>query len=257
MINSSPPANAPSDGPSAFHSDHLADLIGWLDQQYEAQNAALADKVHAELASTLTALTMRLALITRQAQGVADLDSAGTTALLLQCQKAAALMTNLTTTTREIQLALRPFAIESLGLFASLSDYLQQFGERVGVATSINLNGTLPTWSQATAQALMRMIEQALRNVEQHAKARRVDINIDCAADQVVFVIVDDGIGFDTHQSTPEYAYGLRLMQVRAVLLSARFEVISSSKTGDLGNPVNALSGGCRIVITVPLAPLR
>ena len=252
MINSSPQAGEVTDGASLSLSDTSAELIGCLDQQHESHNAALADKVHAELASTLTALAMRLALITRQAQGAEDATSAGTSALLLQCQKATALLTTLTTTTRQIQAALRPFAIESLGLFASLSDYLQQFGERVCIVTSIKLNGTLPAWPQSTAQSLLRMIQQALLNVEQHAKARRVDIEIDCLADQVVFVIVDDGIGFDANQFDRKHAYGLRLMQVRAALLSAHCDVISPSKSG---NPVDSLSGGCRVVITVPLAP--
>lgn len=264
VTHSSPPGNAVTDGHGDAQHNEVADLIGWLDQQHEARSAALADKVHAELASTLTALTMRLALITRHAQGAADTISAEGSALLLQCQKAAALMTTLTATTREIQQALRPFAIESLGLFASLSDYLQQFGERLDIITSINLHGTLPDWPQSTAQSLLRMIEQALLNIELHAKARRVDIEIDCAAAQVTFVIVDDGDGFDVHKSDPRLTYGLRLMQMRAALLSGRCEVISFSNPSNATNnnnnanhSIRSLSGGCRVVITVPMAPSR
>lgn len=254
MISPSTPERASLDRNSDAHVGQLHELINWLDQQRQAQNDALAEKVHAELASTLTALTMRLALITRQIESNATTAGAGaatTTGPAVHCQKATMLLATLSATTRDIQRTLRPFAIESLGLLASLSDYLEHFQQRTGISTALTVRGSVPTWSQADALTLLQIIDHALLNVEQHANAHKVDIDINGTADCTTVTISDNGVGINIARFDPARTHGIRLMQVRAARLQARFDVISPSESVGVST-LEKNPPGCRIVITIP-----
>ena len=283
IVDSNPDPNS---NPDTNQIEQLHDLIGWLDQQQSNRDDALAAKVHDELAATLTSLTMRLALIARHAQCDATDTNIDTqhhaAALAQQCQKASTLLTMLTATTRELQHTLRPFAIDSLGFDASLTEHLAQFQHRTGIATALQVSGILPAWPAVDGLTLLRLIEHALLNVEQHADAHQVHIDIDCAATYTTISITDDGVGIDPDRFDPSKTHGLRLMQARAALLQGRCDVMnhaglatcdaidsstsetakspiinSISNTADLTEQtakVPAKSGGCRILVTLPTA---
>lgn len=216
--------------------DGLRELIGWLDQQQQQQNDALADQVHTQLGSTLTALTMRLALLTRQVSSTDAMPD-----LTSHWDKVHLLLTAITETTRDIQRTLRPFAVESLGFVASLSDFVQQFGQRTGIASTTTVTGTAPELAMPVAQGLLKIIASALRNVEQHAHASNVDLHMACSAEYCVLVITDNGLGFDTEHLDWNQTHGLRLMRERALLHRAHLNIISST------------GRGCSINIELPL----
>ena len=206
---------------------NLRELIGWLDRQHQHHDDLLADQVHAQLASTITALTMRLALMERQPGYPAPTHDPAA-----HWEKVHALLASITDCTRDIQRRLRPFAIDALGFTASLSDCLQQFGQRTGLMCTMTVTGAPPEWSLDDAHALLRIVQQALLNIEQHAHATKVELHLSATAAGCAICITDDGAGFELAALDWNATHGLRLMRERASLLHAQLTVNSTPGSG-------------------------
>jgi two-component system nitrate/nitrite sensor histidine kinase NarX len=79
---------------------------------------------------------------------------------------------------------------------------------------------------------VIRIIREALSNIERHAEARAasVDIVVD-ALHSVTVRISDDGKGFD-RAKTPSGHFGVNIMHDRAQILDGRLEVGSAPGAG-------------------------
>jgi signal transduction histidine kinase len=122
--------------------------------------------------------------------------------------------------------ALRREPVEVLGLENALRDMLQGFQARTGVRARLSVAGDGLDLTTDEAQALYRIAEEALINVERHAAAKRVALRLACGSDRVDLVIRDDGAGFDPQGVNPDH-YGLMGMAERASMVGATLEVRS------------------------------
>ncbi len=126
---------------------------------------------------------------------------------------------------RAIQ-ALRTGPVETLGLAGALREVIEALQARTGVQGGLNTAGDESLLAPEEAEALYRITEEALSNVERHANARQVDVRLDCGADRVDLVIRDDGAGFDL-AAVDLARYGLTGMRERAAMIGAVVEVNS------------------------------
>jgi signal transduction histidine kinase len=122
--------------------------------------------------------------------------------------------------------ALRTDPVETLGLAGALRDMLQAFQARTGVQANLTVAGEKPDLTTEEAQALFRIAEEGLTNVERHAAARQVIVRLAFGSDRSDLVLRDDGIGFDPAGVDPD-RYGLTGMQERAAMIGATLEVNS------------------------------
>jgi PAS domain S-box-containing protein len=83
---------------------------------------------------------------------------------------------------------------------------------------------------------IYRILQEALTNIETHANAKQVHIQLSCTAEHVSLVIEDDGIGFDP--TTTLKGHGLHNMRQRVKETNGHIDM-QSQKTG-----------GTRIAIT-------
>ena len=84
---------------------------------------------------------------------------------------------------------LRPSVLDELGLVAVLRDTCAEFAERTGVSVKlacVPLTARLPA---DTELALYRILQEALKNVEQHARARHVTVRLTQQGDFVQLTI--------------------------------------------------------------------
>lgn len=96
---------------------------------------------------------------------------------------------------RRISHALRPSQLDDLGLGPALEHLCGDFSKRTGIKTTVNaprFKGSLPAKIKIS---LYRVCQEALTNIEKHAKASTVLINIDNGTSEVTMDIIDDGIG--------------------------------------------------------------
>jgi signal transduction histidine kinase len=122
--------------------------------------------------------------------------------------------------------ALRSDRVETLGLAGALRDALQAFQARSGIQAELSVAGQEPDLTAEEAQALFRIAEAALSNVERHAVARQVSVRLAYGADRIDLVIGDDGRGFNPLAVEPG-RYGLTGMRERAAMVGATLEVNS------------------------------
>jgi len=81
---------------------------------------------------------------------------------------------------------------------------------------------------------LLRITQEAIHNIRKHASASLAHIGLHKEAGFLVLTIEDDGIGFDTWQSSMwrQPHFGLRTMGERAELIGATFKVESAPDQG-------------------------
>ena len=139
---------------------------------------------------------------------------------------------------------LRPSILDQLGLAAVLHETTADFTARTSVPVKLT-GGPLPARLSAEAElTLYRILQEALKNVEQHARARHVTVGLEQSLDFVEMTIIDDGIGFDSnrHPAARRGVRGLGLLGMNERAAYARGELTVKS----------GLRAGTEIAVRIP-----
>lgn len=128
---------------------------------------------------------------------------------------------------------LRSNPARDIGLGPALADLLQAFGERSGIETRFDCDPAVGDLAGEHAETVFRMAEEMLRNVERHAGARRVEVELggDAAAGRLRLVLRDDGAGFDPATVGAGH-YGLVGLHEQAEVIGARLDISSRPGAG-------------------------
>ncbi|MFH1803739.1 MAG: cache domain-containing protein [Pseudomonadota bacterium] len=120
---------------------------------------------------------------------------------------------------RRISRDLRPAVLDDLGLKPAIESMCQELQDRSGmqiVVKSDNVDAVLDIEKKTT---LYRVLQETLTNIERHADATHVMIQIARTGGDVVMTIADNGIGFETNRfirnRDPRAGIGLRNMRER------------------------------------------
>ncbi len=131
---------------------------------------------------------------------------------------------------------LRPSLLGHLGLVAALRNTSTEFAERTGVSIKlacVELTVRLPA---DTELALYRILQEALKNVEKHARARHVAVCLGQQGSFVQLAINDDGVGFDPEHRPAgrngKGGLGLLSMRERATCVGGALKVKSVRRAG-------------------------
>ncbi|MCY4387411.1 MAG: sensor histidine kinase [Desulfurellaceae bacterium] len=132
---------------------------------------------------------------------------------------------------RQFTNGLLPPVLEDFGLVQALRAYVTDLQEQEPFEVVMQADDgdrSLPT---QTSRTLFRITQEALHNVQRHAKANRVQIALTFEQQGVSLMIKDDGQGFQPEQSLPGH-YGLLYMREQAVSCGGRFSVQSQHGRG-------------------------
>lgn len=129
--------------------------------------------------------------------------------------------------------AMRFNPVRDVGLAAALDDFLGRFSERTGITVDYRSDASGGTFADERAETLFRIAEEALRNVERHARATRVTVSFDIhpGSDGATLAISDNGLGFDA-DATYAGHYGLAGLREQATLIGAELTVSSVARQG-------------------------
>jgi signal transduction histidine kinase len=124
---------------------------------------------------------------------------------------------------RRLVYALRPPALDELGLVSALREHAAHYNESNGLSISMEAPERLPPLPAAVEVAAYRIVLEALTNVARHAHARTCHIHLELREAQVLYLeVTDDGGGLpkDYHAGV-----GLTSMRERAMELGGECRI--------------------------------
>lgn len=134
---------------------------------------------------------------------------------------------------RRISRDLHPSVLDDFGLMAAVEALVTEFEKRSQIKvqlTKVKVRNLLP---QDAKTALYRVTQEALTNIERHAKATKVSIEFKMLDDWFQVTIDDNGCGFDAGSKrfakSPNVGIGLRNMAERLSYFKGRFDIQSSA----------------------------
>ena len=131
---------------------------------------------------------------------------------------------------RALVAALAPAGLEPGALDGALRRLTEAVPGRLGPPASFEVTGPAVPLPRPAEVMLLRVAQEALANVRQHAQARQVQVGLQYGEGQVGLEVADDGVGFDPGQ--PGGGYGLPGMQARVDEAGGRLKVRSAPGCG-------------------------
>jgi PAS domain S-box-containing protein len=192
----------------------------------EDERRRIAREMHDQFGEQLTALELGISLLKSECADRPDLSS------LVENLEAVA--QQLDRDIDHLVWELRPTALDDLGLRAALTNYVQNWSKRVGIAAELHTSGLLDDRLSSEAETtLYRIAQEALTNAAKHSRATNVEVILERRPDHVLLIVEDDGVGFDQGEATAAgRGFGLQGMQERAALGGASLEIESAAGHG-------------------------
>jgi PAS domain S-box-containing protein len=197
-------------------------------QEQENLRKEISRELHDKVVQSLVGINLKLAAFTQAAK--ANPHSVG--------RKIVPVRRQVERTVRSVhQFAreLRPTMLDDLGLVAALHSYLRGFSKRSATKVKFNAFAGVEAIDNDKKTMLYRVAQEALTNVEKHADASAVRVDIFKADGRVSLEITDDGKAFDVLRSTDlnlTNRLGLTSMRERVEMLGGRFSITSIPGSG-------------------------
>jgi PAS domain S-box-containing protein len=190
----------------------------------EDERRRIAREMHDQFGAQLTALAQRIHMLKR----------AGDDGWRVHVEALEAIAQQLDRDVDQLVWELRPTALDDLGLRAALANYVRNWSNRAGVAATLHMAGLVDERLPShTETALYRIAQEALTNVAKHARARNVEVMLERRGEQVMLIVEDDGVGFESGPGRESGSgFGLAGMKERAALVGATLDIESSPGGG-------------------------
>ncbi|MEI2417962.1 PAS domain-containing sensor histidine kinase [Orrella sp. JC864] len=188
--------------------DSLRRLSAHLSTLREQERAHIARDIHDELGASFTALQLDLAWLRGQLPGQP--------ALLAHLDRMMEVTRTAMGATRRILNDLRPVVLDHLGLWAALESLLQDLQSR----SALDCRYVCPADTERCRLgreaeiAVYRIVQELLTNVQRHAQARSVSMQVRLQGRDLVLSVEDDGVGMQV-QAQP-HTFGILGMRERA-----------------------------------------
>jgi signal transduction histidine kinase len=192
----------------------------------EAERAHIARELHDETGQALSAMLLGLSLFEREVDQPE--------AVITRAAKMGEMVNEMLDNLHRLAMNLRPASLDLLGLVPAMAQYIEIFGRQHGITTHfetlVGIDGErLPA---AVETAIYRIVQETLTNVARHAQATHVDVLLERRDNQIVTVVEDDGVGFETRAAMLSGRLGLFGMRERAEMLGGTVTIESSVGAG-------------------------
>ncbi len=200
----------------------------------EDERRRIARELHDELGQQLSALKMALNTLRSEPNPAC---------VPAHAQGALRLVDDIVAASRRIAADLRPLMLDDLGLNAAIEWLAQQVQARSGLHIQLQLDPCEDRLDERQATALFRMVQEALTNVERHAKAQEVRLELQCKRLEIHLTVSDDGVGFSRDCDRKLGSHGLLGLRERARMLGGHLHID------------NMPGGGASLCVRLPLKP--
>jgi signal transduction histidine kinase len=225
-------------GQIASYRSSLRRYIGLITQSQEDERRRIARELHDETIQNLLAMARRVEL-----QQATEKDPARQ----MQLASLSTMIGETLDGVRHISHDLRPPMLEDLGLIPSLRTLIERLAENEQHAPLVTFNVSEHTSPLSPNQELVlyRISQEALTNIQRHAHASEVQVNLSFEPDVVCLDIRDNGIGFLVPNSVTELVqrghFGLMGIQERVWSVGGTLAIHSTP------------GAGTRLTVTIPV----
>jgi signal transduction histidine kinase len=146
-------------------------------------------------------------------------------------------------TLRDAQL--HPQALEADNLASAIAQSIQQVTADSEISTQFMLEGTPYLLPSPIEINLLRIAQEAMTNILNHAQANQFTVKLSYSAEAIQLHVQDDGQGFDLSLSQADASpdrFGLVGMQERTHSMGGRFSLVSSPGEGTSVSVVVAMN---------------
>jgi PAS domain S-box-containing protein len=195
----------------------------------EAERLRVARELHDGVNQIIASAKMRLLKVQN------SLDRGGPAAkeILGRC---ANLLVQALEENRRIAHNLRPSDLDDLGLAAACRNLCKEVQSRTNMTVTCSISCIDRRLPRDLELNLFRMIQEAMNNVEKHAQAKKVKVQIAFRDGVIQLKVQDDGRGFDPKdaKSTGGKGHGIGLTNIRerTTLLGGSWEIASKANRG-------------------------
>lgn len=202
---------------------HRRLLLARLVSAQEEEAKRIAGGIHDDSIQVMAAVSMRLGLLARTITDPTTQKSLGELQSVVQVSVAKL---------RQLIFDLRPLALDEGGLGAALSERLERSAGAGGPAYEVH-DGFASEPGPEVRVTLYRVAQEALANVQRHARASRVVVRLEERDGGFLLKVQDDGVGFGGPGSdSPIGHLGLTAMRERAEMAGGWTRVTSQPGAG-------------------------
>jgi two-component system sensor histidine kinase UhpB len=207
--------------------DELRKLSAHQETIKEGERTRIAQEIHDELGGLLTGINAYISVAIER-----SVAAGGAPEQLLV--EACKLVKNAMETVRKVITDLRPSVLDQLGIWAALEWYMDQVGQRSGLQCAWRIDPELLPLDPGPDRSTMlfRIAQEALTNVERHAGATELSMDVAQNDGTLTVRIHDNGRGIDSARLKNQTSWGIRGMSERARHFEGEVHIAGTSKTG-------------------------
>ena len=204
----------------------LRALASHLQEVRAEEKISIAREIHDELGHLLTAVKLDLEEISGNQGGSAIMTE--------KLDPVISLVDSCIDTARKISYDLHPGILDHFGLVAALEWLTGQFTIRTKIRCRFVLPEALPNFSKSESIVIFRIFQEIFTNITRHSKANEIEISLSAREGEVLFTIMDNGIGFDTRLLQKNPSLGILSMKERAISIGAELAIESEPGKGTI-----------------------
>lgn len=192
----------------------LSDLAGRVLVVQEEERTRIARDLHDDINQSLAAVSIRLSYLKREVDGAQREAVAGLQQDLLRVSNDI----------RNMSHELHPAVLRFTGIGSALVGLCNNHGARSTLRIHCDAEPPAELGDECEL-SLFRIVQEAINNVEKHARAREVWVRLSEQDGDCVLSVTDDGIGLQASRQRTPVGLGLISMEERARLLGGQLRV--------------------------------
>lgn len=192
-------------------------------EAHERERKAIARELHDDVTQQIAAAALDLSMLLPSMPAGAEQTRAGAANIVDRLRK-------LCTHVHGLSRRMHPHTLETAGLARSLHNECLTFQERTGIGVALRVHGAEHALPPGPVLAAFRICQEALHNVQKHARATGVTVDLERTPAELRMTIKDSGVGFSA--KTSGRGIGLCGMRERAIAVGGRLSVIASPGRG-------------------------
>ena len=208
--------------------DHLRRLSRDLLSAQEEERKTISRELHDDIAQTLMGINVHLATLKKEA-------AVNTEGLKKRISNTQRIVKKSVDIVHQFARKLRPTMLDDLGLIPALTSFIKDFTKRTGIRVQFAAFPGIEQSETEKRTVIYRVVQAALSNVSQHAKASVAKVSIQLQDATILLEVHDNGKSFQVQDvlfAKKNKRLGLLGMRERIEMVGGSFSVESERGKG-------------------------